>query len=233
MRTEVVEVLQVPAWIDLTAVVVGALAGAVVAVRLRLDVVGVLFLSVVMGVGGGMLRDILLGLRPVALTDPAYLPTTAVAALVGFFFASALGRFGPMLVVLDALALGLFMVVGVEKALLYDLAAPAAVFIGVAAAVGGGLLRDVLADQPVTVVRQGPWNAAAALVGAVVYTSAYAVHLPSGITEATAFAVCVLLRLLSVWRGWQTPVPYDLTEVIARPAQAAARRSRWRAPGSG
>lgn len=217
MRAESVELLQVPVWIDLTAIVVGSLAGAVFAVREKLDVVGVLFLAVVMGVGGGMLRDILLGLRPVALTAPAYLPVTAVAAVVGFFFASAVSRFTNLFVLFDSLALGLFLVVGVEKALLFDLPAPAAVFVGVAAATGGGLLRDVLADQPVQVVRRGPWNAAAALVGAAVYTTMHALGAPSAACEVAAFGVCVGLRLLSVWRGWETPVPVDLARVIGRP----------------
>jgi uncharacterized membrane protein YeiH len=86
--------LQVPLWIDLTAVVVGALAGASVAARERFDAVGALLLAVVMGLGGGIIRDLLLGLRPVAVTSRYYLPTVAIAALAGLLFASLLRRFG-------------------------------------------------------------------------------------------------------------------------------------------
>jgi uncharacterized membrane protein YeiH len=217
-------VLQVPVWVDLASIVVGALAGAVSAARLRLDVIGVLFLAVVMGLGGGLLRDILLAVRPVALTSASYLPTAAVAALVGFFFAGALNRLNAALTLLDALALGLFMVVGVEKAEINGLGAPAAVFIGVAAATGGGLLRDVVANQPVTIVRRGPWNAAAALAGAVVYVALYALGAATIVCEAVAFGLCVLSRLVSVWRGWETPLPYDLTSAITRPL--GSRRGR-------
>lgn len=228
-----VEALQIPVWIDLTAVVVGGTSGALVAVRQGLDFVGVLFLAVVMGLGGGVLRDVLLGVRPVALTDRAYLPTAAIAAVVGFFFATAVRRFGIVLHVLDAFALGLFMVVGVEKTLLFDLPAPSAVFIGVAAATGGGVLRDLLTNQPVEVVHRGPWNAAAALLGAVAYTSLHALGAASVVCEAVGVALCVGSRLLSVWRGWETPVAYDLTPVVVRPIRRALPESSppWFAPG--
>ena len=125
--------LQVPLWIDLTSVVIAAVAGAAVAVEERLDPVGVILLAVIMGLGGGIIRDLLLGLRPVAVTNHYYLPTVTVAALAGYLFASLLRRFGTPFVVLDAMATGLFTVVGAEKALLYDLPYPLAIFIGVAA----------------------------------------------------------------------------------------------------
>ena len=113
--TAVVEPRQVPRGIDLAAVVVGALAGAGRAVREQFDMFGVLPLALVMGLGGGIIRDVLLGLRPVALTDRAYLPTVVVAASVGLVFARLLHRFSRAFRILDALALGLFTLVGVER----------------------------------------------------------------------------------------------------------------------
>ncbi len=220
--------LQVPIWIDLAAVVVGALTGASVAVRERLDVVGVLFLAVVMGLGGGIIRDVLLGAQPVALSGEGYLPVVAAAAVVGFFFGGLVARFDRVLTVLDALSIALFTVVGVEKALLFDLAPAAAMFIGVASAVGGGILRDVVTDLPVLVVRRGPWNAAAALVGTVVYVVLEEAGAPSVVAEAATFATVVTTRLLSVFRGWETPLPVDLTESLRARRRAAARR--WRRP---
>jgi hypothetical protein len=93
-RSVLIGHLQVPLWIDLAPVVVGALAGAGVAARQRFDVVGALLLAVVMGLGGGIIRDLLLGLRPVAVTSRYYLPTVAAAALAGFLFTSLMRRFG-------------------------------------------------------------------------------------------------------------------------------------------
>ena len=189
-RATLVHPLQVPLWIDLTAVVVGALAGAGVAARQRFDLVGALLLAVVMRLGGGIIRDLLLGLRPVAVTSRYYLPTAAVAAVAGFLFSSLMRRFKGLFVILEALSVGLFTVVGVEKALLYDLPYVSAIFVGVSAAVGGGVLVDLIAQRSVEVVHRGPWNATA------------------------AFATVVGLRLAALRWGLQTPVPGDVTRKL-------------------
>jgi uncharacterized membrane protein YeiH len=202
--------LQVPLWIDLTSVVVAALAGAAVAVEERLDLVGGILLAVIMGLGGGIIRDLLLGLRPVAVTNHYYLPTVIIAGLAGYLFATLLRRFGTPFVVLDAMATGLFTVVGVEKALLYNLPYVSAVFIGVAAGVGGGLFVDLIAGRPVGIVQSGPWNATAALAGAVFYAVLADFDAPTGFRQAAAFAVVVAMRLASLRWGLQTPPPVDL-----------------------
>jgi uncharacterized membrane protein YeiH len=186
--------LQVPLWIDLTSVIVAALAGAAVAVEERFDPLGGILLAMVMGLGGGIIRDLLLGLRPVAVTSHYYLPAVTVAALGGYVFASLL-RLGTPFVVLDAMATGLFTVVGVEKALLYDLPDVSAIFIGVAAAVGGGLFVDLIAGRPVGVVHRGPWNATAALAGAAFYTVVADLDAPIGFRQAATLAVVVAMRL--------------------------------------
>jgi uncharacterized membrane protein YeiH len=206
--------LQVPLWIDLTSVVVAALAGAAVAVEQRYDPVGGMLLAMAMGLGGGIIRDLLLGLRPVAVTNHYYLPTVTIAALAGYLGASLLRRFGTPFVVLDAMATGLFTVVGVEKALLYDLPYVSAIFIGVAAGVGGGLFVDLIAGRPVGVVQRGPWNATAALAGAVVYTVLADLDAPTGFRQAAAFAVVVAMRLASLRWGLQTPLPDDLVRKL-------------------
>lgn len=209
-RAALIHPLQVPLWIDLTAVVVGALAGASVAARERLDAFGALLLAVVMGLGGGIVRDLLLGLRPVAVTSGYYLPTVAGAALAGFLFASFVRRFESTFTVLDAMSVGLFTVVGVEKALLYDLPYVSAIFIGVSAAIGGGLLVDLIAGRPVEVIHRGPWNATAALVGASGYAVAAAADAPTGVRQAVAFLLVVMMRLAALRWGLQTPLPADV-----------------------
>lgn len=206
--------LQVPLWIDLTAVVVGALAGAGVAARERFDIVGALLLAVVLGLGGGIIRDLLLGLRPVAVTSRYYLPTAAIAAVAGFLFSSLTRRFGAVFVILEALSVGLFTVVGVEKALLYDLPYVSAIFVGVSAAVGGGVLVDLIARRPVEIVHRGPWNATAALVGASAYAVSAALGAATGICQAVAFAVVVGMRLAALRWGLHTPVSADVGQRI-------------------
>lgn len=206
--------LQVPLWIDLTAVVVGALVGSSVAARQQLDAIGALLLAVIMGLGGGIVRDLLLGLRPVAVTSRYYLPTVAAAALAGFLFASLVRRFERTFAILDAMSVGLFTIVGVEKALLYDLPYVSAIFIGVSAAVGGGLLVDLIAGRPVEVIRRGPWLATAALVGASGYAVAAAADAPTGVSQAIAFLLVVIMRLTALRWGLQTPLPADVGQKL-------------------
>lgn len=221
--------LHVPLWIDLAAVVVGALAGAAIAAREELDVFGALLLAVVMGLGGGIVRDLLLGQRPVAVTSPYYLPTVAVAALAGLLFISLMLRLRAMFVLLEALSDGLFMLVGVGKTLYYNLPSVSAIFVGVCAAVGGGILADLLAGRPAAVIQRGPWNATAALVGASVYVTANALHVDIALSQAVAFLVVVAMRLSSLRWDLQTPFPPD----VAQRLTSLRRRSGEPAPRSG
>jgi uncharacterized membrane protein YeiH len=210
----VIHPLQVPLWIDLTAVVVGALAGASVAARQQMDAFGALLLAVIMGLGGGIVRDLLLGLRPIAVNNRYYLPTVAAAALGGFLFASLVRRFERTFALLDAMSVGLFTIVGVEKALLYDLPYVSAIFIGVSAAVGGGLLVDLVAGRPVEVIHRGPWNATAALVGASGYAAAVAADTPTGVSQAIGFLLVVMMRLAALRWGLRNPLPADVGQKL-------------------
>ena len=202
-----------PLAINLTAIAAGALAGAVYAVRKRFDIGGVLAMAVVGGLGGGLIRDTLLQQGPpVALTDPWYLGTALIAAAVGFFFASLVGRFGVVMILLDALSLGLFAVVGAQMALIVELPVVAAVLVGVITAIGGSILRDVLSGEMPEVFLPGAPYATAALLGVLVYigiTKVGGLTKPSA--EWVAVAVVVLVRVVTLWRGWHAPKPIDLT----------------------
>jgi uncharacterized membrane protein YeiH len=208
----VAETLPIPAAIDLAAIVIGALTGGLLAAREGFAVSGVLLLAVSGGLGGGLIRDVLLGdLPPVALTDRAYLPAVAITAAVTFFFSGWLSRLTGLLVVLDAATLGLFTVIGAQKAQSVGLPSASVVFIGTLTAVGGAVIRDVLLAQRADIVQPGPYNAVAALIGAAALTVLAG---PLGV-EPLPVAVIVIvlvagLRVLSVWRGWSAPVAVDL-----------------------
>jgi uncharacterized membrane protein YeiH len=224
----VVDALRVPASVDLAAIVIGALTGGLLAAREGFAVSGVLLLAVTGGLGGGLIRDVLLGdLPPVALTNEAYLPTVAIAAGVTFFFSGWLSRLTGLLVVLDAVTLGFFTVIGAQKAQLADLSVAAVVFIGTLTAVGGAVLRDVLLAQRADIVQPGPYNAVAALLGAALLAVLAG---PAGLDPLpVAAAVIVLvatLRVLSVWRGWEAPVAVDLPLRTRRRLGAVRRRKR-------
>ena len=208
------ETLRVPAAVDLAAIVVGALTGGLLAAREGFAVSGVLLLAVTGGLGGGLVRDVLLGdLPPVALTNPAYLPTVAITAAVTFFFSGWLSRLTGLLVGLDALTLGFFTVIGAQKAELAGLSSASVVFIGTVTAVGGAVLRDMLLAQRAYIVQPGPYYAVAALLGAVVLTVLAG---PAGLPPLPVAAIVIVLvaglRVLSVWRGWAAPVAVDLPQ---------------------
>ncbi len=222
------ETLRVPAAVDLAAVVVGALTGGLLAAREGFAVSGVLLLAVSGGLGGGLIRDVLLADGPpVALTNQAYLPTVAITAAVTFFFSGWLSRLTALLVVLDAVTLGFFTVIGAQKAQLFGLPSASVVFVGTVTAVGGAVIRDVLLARRAEIVQPGPYNAVAALIGAAALTILAG---PIGLDPLPVAAIVIVLvaalRVLSVWRGWEAPVAVDL------PLHARNRLGRRR-PGHG
>jgi len=226
------ETLRVPAAVDLAAIVVGALTGGLLAAREGFAVSGVLLLAVTGGLGGGLVHDVLLGdLPPVALTNPAYLPTVAVTATVTFYFSGWLSRLTGLLVVLDAVTLGFFTVIGAQKAQLAALPSPSVVFVGTVTAVGGAVIRDVLLAQRADIVQPGPYNAVAALLGAIALT---VLSGPAGLDPILVAALVIVLvaalRVLSVWRGWEAPVAVDLPDRARHRLLRvrAVRPARWR-----
>jgi uncharacterized membrane protein YeiH len=221
------ETLRVPAAVDLAAIVIGALTGGLLAAREGFAVSGVLLLAVTGGLGGGLIRDVLLGdLPPVALTNQLYLPTVAIAAAVTFFFSGWLSRLTGLLVVLDAVTLGFFTVIGAQKAQSAGLSIAAVIFVGTLTAVGGALIRDVLLAQRADIVQPGPYNAVAALIGAAfLAVLAGPLDLDPLPVAGAVIVLVAALRVLSVWRGWEAPVAVDL------PGRARERLVRRRRRG--
>ena len=144
-----------------------------VAVRKDLDVFAVLVLAGVTGLGGGFIRDLLIGaVPPAALADWRYLLVPVVAGVVTFYFHPALGRAERVINVLDAAGLSLFCVTGALKALDYGLGPVPAALLGMVTGIGGGMSRDVLAGR-VPLVFRGELYATPALVGALVAVLGY------------------------------------------------------------
>ena len=211
-----------PIVFDLLGVFTSASAGALTGIRKGLDLVGVLVLAAVTGLGGGVVRDLMIGAVPVAmLTDWRYLTVAAVAAGAVLLVehpsvpspeASSLaglrGRIplSTTYLLADSATLGCFAVSGTAKALNFGLAVLPAALMGVVTAVGGGVLRDVLVNEVPTVLRRELY-AVPAFVGALVVAFTARYHLGVTPIAFAAAASTMTLRIVAVRRDWHARLP--------------------------
>ncbi len=184
--------------LDLAGTFAFGLSGALAGVRARLDLYGVAVLAAVVGLAGGITRDILLGaLPPATFSDWRYLATVGCAALITFFAHPTLERFSRPVAVFDAAGLSLFCITGATKALEYQVGAVQAVLLGVITATGGGMLRDVLVREIPTVLRNELY-AVPALIGASIVVAASRLGYDLTAASVVAAGTCFLIRLASI-----------------------------------
>lgn len=192
--------------LDLLGVAVFSASGALSAARNGLDLLGVLVIAGVTALGGGTLRDLLLDRHPLVwITDPAYLPVCAGAALLTLAWVRRRPFPERGLQVADALGLALFTIMGTSIAGAEGLPAVPAALMGAVTGAAGGLLRDVLCNEVPLILRRDLY-ASAALAGAGVFLALGALGLPAPLAIWLGLATVVALRLLAVFRGWALPV---------------------------
>jgi uncharacterized membrane protein YeiH len=191
---------------DLTGTLVFATEGAMTAINNDLDLLGVAVLAFATALGGGIIRDILLGdLPPAALRDRRY-PLLVLGAGAAVFFLHHYVRAVPLIViqVLDAAGLALFAITGTEKAMMRRMNHLVAVLLGTITGVGGGTIRDILLAQVPNVLRFEVY-ATAALVGSALMVIAKRVRLSTNLAAILGGVTCFLLRIVSLWRHWSLP----------------------------
>ena len=209
-----------PAYIDLSAAFAGGLVGGLTAVEKHFDVTGVVTLAVVGGLGGGILRDVLLQNRGIwALSSSEPLLACLTAAIVAAFFYELANKLRATLLVTGALSMGLFAVAGTDKAMLAGLEWVPVILLGTITAIGGGVVHSMLLDEVPAVLKPGTLTASAAVAGAATYVLLVEWL---GIVKPVAMTACVVivvgLRLLSIRLGWESPTPNDLTgRMVALP----------------
>jgi uncharacterized membrane protein YeiH len=182
-----------------------ALSGAVIAVQKRFDIFGVLFLSWVVGVAGGITRDVLIGaVPPATIANWHDFAITIVGGLLVFFAYPAEQLVSRPVLVLDALGLGLFAVTGAQKAISYGINPVMAAVLGMISGIGGGMTRDVLAGQIPFVLHEDLYAIAALAAGAIVSVGS-AQGLPPLGPMLLGAAVCILLRMMAIFFGWRAP----------------------------
>jgi uncharacterized membrane protein YeiH len=191
---------------ELLGIFVFAISGGLVAVRKQLDVFGVLVLAGTTGLGGGFLRDVLIGAAPpAALADWRYLLVPVAAGLVTFVFHPTLGRMERVVNVFDAAGLSLFCVTGTLKAVEYGLGPVPAALMGMVTGIGGGMARDLLAGR-VPVIFSSELYATPALAGSVWVVVAHEQGWALAAVALPAMALCFTWRVLAILRNWRAPV---------------------------
>jgi uncharacterized membrane protein YeiH len=199
--------IQLPLAFDLTATFVSALAGALVAVRRRYDFVGVFALAFATGVGGALIRDgvFLQSGPPAAVRDSRYVLAVLAATLLGVGVNQLGPRVQRVYLLLDAIGLGVYAVVGADRSLAAGLGHLGAVLVGVTNAVGGGVIRDVLTREEPLLFKPGQFYAMAALAAAGLHVGLRAgLELPPTPAAAVAATAGVVLRLLAIRYNWTT-----------------------------
>lgn len=203
----------IPPWFDFTATFVWALTGALIAARRRYDIAGIVSVALVSAAGGGLLRDgIFLQTKPpLFLQSWVYMALVLLAASLTNLAGSRIQRirhFERTIAVIDALGIGAFAVVGVQLSLLAGFTIPAAAFVGVVNAVGGGVLRDILVRRDPMIFLPGPPVALAALASCVIYLVLIEfTSIGEILAGVLAIAGEFLLRTASLRYGWSTRPP--------------------------
>ncbi|TXS57016.1 trimeric intracellular cation channel family protein [Streptomyces sp. t39] len=193
--------------LDLAGIFVFAISGALLAVRKNFDVFGIAVLAEVTALGGGLIRDLIIGaVPPAAFTDLGYFVTPLVATALVFFLHPHVERIQVGVNVFDAAGLGLFCVTGTTKAYEFGLGLTASAALGVATAVGGGVLRDVLANEVPSLLR---WDrdlyAVPAIVGATMVVLCIRFDALNAASSGVAVVTAFVLRLLAMRYHWRAP----------------------------
>ena len=191
--------------IDWFGTAVFAVTGALVASRKRMDIFGFILLGCVTGMGGGILRDVMLGALPVFwVREPVYLAICVAVSAATFFLAHIPESRYRVLLWLDAAGLALFCVVGADRALVAGARPSIAVAMGVVTATFGGVIRDVLAHAPSVLLRHELY-VTPALVAAAAFVAAQMAGAPDVVAAGLGFAIGFGLRAGAILRGWSLP----------------------------
>lgn len=205
-RTSFIEVLTtLPPAIDLAAAAVFALTGALVASRKQLDIVGFMWLGVVTGVGGGTVRDLLLGVPVFWVRDATPVVACLLASIAAYFTAHLVQSRYRLLLWLDATGMALVTVAGTAKGLDNGAGPVVSVVMGVITAAVGGVIRDILGNEPSIILRREIY-VTASLAGAATYVVLVGYDSGTGWAALIGGTTALVFRGLAIARGWALPV---------------------------
>lgn len=193
-----------PLWFDVTVMALNGLLGAAVARSRNAPIFGTLFAAVLVGLGGGMVRDVLLGLEPAAISNWVYIPAVLLGGVIGALLFGRVLKKQAHFALIQGIVLGFLVTIGAQKALDYDTPLISAMALGVVTASFGGMLADVMTGYRATIARQAHWIASALVVGAIAFVL---ISVWIGFWPAVIVSVIVTsaLRFISQVRNWPSP----------------------------
>jgi uncharacterized membrane protein YeiH len=204
---------------DALAITVGALSGALYATRRGFDLIGIIAIAFLGGLGGGAVRDVVLQFgTPAFLANRWFLVYALLGAVIGFFFARKAQGWAFAYSALDVATLGVWVLLGCQKSLQLGLPVISVVFVGVLAAVGGGLLINLMCGEVPTSFQPGHWHAFAAMLASITYVVLERAGAPILAAEVATLVTAATLKWAAVRFDVRTPAPMDLSEIV---------RERW------
>ncbi|ASB47723.1 trimeric intracellular cation channel family protein [Alkalitalea saponilacus] len=192
--------------LDYIGAMVFAMSGVLTAAEKRLDLFGAMFIGVVTAIGGGTTRDLLIGVTPVTwLSNWHYLAVIMTGIIVAIIFRQTLNKLRRTMFLFDTIGIGVFTIIGLEKALMIGVHPAVAILMGVTSAVVGGVIRDTLTNE-VPLIFKKEIYATACIAGALVYLALRWLGLEAGINQLLTVGVIITIRLLSIRYNWSMPV---------------------------
>lgn len=201
--------------IELVGIAAFAVSGAMAGIKKKLDLFGIIVLGLTTAMGGGVVRDLLLGkVPPMMFKKPVYAVVATLCAVLAFIAARMIGEvkesqrelYETIINLFDAIGLGVFAATSVNMVLTsYENAGIfLSVFMGTVTAVGGGIIRDMMSNEIPLILKKRIY-AIAAIIGSVVYYILWNMHLPFGITMFTSISFTVVIRILAKHYRWNLP----------------------------
>lgn len=192
--------------LDLTGTFVFAISGAVAARQQGLDIFGILVTAFTVACGGGIIRDLCIGITPPAnLSNWHYLLASIIATILAISLFSLVKKMSKPVLFFDALGLSLFAVTGAQKSLAFGHNAQVAILLGVITAVGGGVIRDVLLNRIPVILQKEIYASAALVASSIVVIGSFFTEFSADLISIIALVVCCTIRLLSLYYKWNLP----------------------------
>lgn len=224
----------IPLGIEMFVVVVSSASGVLSARQNKLDYIGALWLALLVGLGGGLLRDMILQVGDVyILKQPLAIPVSIIAATIVFVFPMIVEKSDRPLEVLDIFSVGLYAVMGADKAMAYGFEPAVCVMMGFFTAVGGGMLRDICLAKTPYIFKRGNFYAIAAIAGSATYILlVQGLGMHNMIALVVSTAVTMALRWVSMRYNILSPTEVDLTRMMPRRRRASENAAASRGESS-